>query len=98
MPPKPQFTPNISFGNVVQIALLAVGFGGGYAMIEESTSDNEAAIALAKSERGAMELRLRTLEMQQARADERFTSVMQSLARIEGKLERIEKDKNRLER
>ena len=38
----------------------------------------------------AIEARVRTLESSQARADERFNSVLQVLGRIEARLERIE--------
>lgn len=38
----------------------------------------------------SIEARVRTLESSQARADERFNSVLQILGRIEARLERIE--------
>ena len=33
MPPSPQLTPTISFGQVLQIAILVFGIGAGYAML-----------------------------------------------------------------
>lgn len=90
LPPKPKFTRDISFGQLVQIVVLVAGFAGGYAIIQKQTSDNQRAIVLAAQDRAAIDTRLRVVEVQQARADERFSSIMSLLGRIDSRLERIE--------
>lgn len=90
MPPRPEFTKQISFGQVVQIVVLLGGFWGGYVLLQKQAEDNARAIADARSERTALEIRLRTVETQQARADERFSSILGYLSRIDSRLERIE--------
>lgn len=90
MPPKPEFTKQISFGQVVQILVLVAGFWGGYVLLQKQSEDNAEAIQDARSERVALELRIRSVENQQARADERFSNILSYLARIDSRLERIE--------
>ena len=90
MPPKPEFTKQINFGQVIQILVLVAGFWGGYVLLQKQSEDNTAAIQEARSERVALELRIRSVENQQARADERFSNILSYLARIDSRLERIE--------
>lgn len=93
MQAKPQFTRDISFGQIVQIVVLLMGFVGGYVLLQKTAQDNAKAIEAAREERVALEIRLRTVENQQARADERFSSILGYLARIDSRLERIESGK-----
>lgn len=90
MPPKPEFTKQISFGQVIQILVLVAGFWGGYVLLQKQSEDNAEAIQDARSERVALEIRIRSVENQQARADERFSNILGYLARIDSRLERIE--------
>lgn len=89
-PPRPLFTKEISFGQVIQIAVLLIGLGGAYTMLKQQAEANAAAVSVINTELTAMELRLRTLENQTARADERYNSIINYLTRIDERLERIE--------
>lgn len=89
--------PQITKGNIWSIgATLATFIGMGatvlwsYSTTDARTTENAKAIMDARAERGQMEIRLRSLETQQARADERFSNILSYLARIDSRLERIE--------
>lgn len=90
-PLRPRFTTEISFGHMVQIIILAFAVGGGWIKLQEQQAQQEAQSALALEERASLEVRIRALETQSARADERFSSILSFLARIDSRLERIER-------
>jgi len=90
MPPKPEFTGTISWGQAIQAGVLIIGFTSGYALLQFQTKAATQALEDAQNERAKLEIRLRVVETQQARADERFSSILSMLARIDGRLERIE--------
>ena len=90
MAERPQFTATISLGNALQIAILLVGLGVGWMTIKAQGEANSSALATAAQDRSNMEIRIRALENQSARADERFTSILGYLSRIDTRLERIE--------
>jgi hypothetical protein len=106
MMPSPKYRPDVSLGSLLQIAVLLIGLGSGYAAIQGQVKANAAAIAESmariaeqgdqmKSQFNGVELRVRMLENEQARADERFSSIIAGLARIETRLERIDRTGNR---
>lgn len=90
MPPRPQFTPQISFGNVIQIIVLVGGFLVGYVKVQEQAAQNDEAWRQAQGDRAGLEIRIRSLETSQARADERYNAILEYLSRIDTRLERIE--------
>ncbi|MBR9764412.1 MAG: hypothetical protein GYB53_13020 [Rhodobacteraceae bacterium] len=98
---KPEFTPTISFGNLVQIVLILLGGAGAFYAMRAQTETNASEIARsavelkeARAEQNRLEARVRALENEQARADERFSSILGLLARIDARLERIESTPN----
>ena len=91
-----------SIGNLVTIGVLVVTAAGAwYSTSGQVVANKEAVSALAASIRSesearskadsALEVRVRPLELQAARSDERFNSVLQVLGRIEARLERMER-------
>jgi len=96
---KPAFEWQISLGNVIQIALLLVAGAIGGATFDARITANETAIKNGMADVRRIdadhEQRLRTMETSNARAAERFTSIVALLARIDSRLERIEKGDRR---
>ena len=70
------------------------------AAVNGTAAANREDIGKVSRTQDAMEARLRTLENSQARSDERFSSILTYLSRIDNRLERIEQGRidNRLER
>ncbi len=91
MPPKPEFTSTISWGQMIQVIVLLLGFASTFAVMQYRTSAAYEALSEAQDDRAKIEIRLRAVETQQARADERFSSIMSLLGRIDSRLERIER-------
>lgn len=88
---RPEFTPAISLGNLIQIAVLLIGLGGAWAVLSTNLDYQASRIAANSAAIREMETRVRTLEADAARADERFTNILALLSRIDNRLERIEK-------
>jgi hypothetical protein len=93
--------PKISVGNLLNLAALGVAVAVAWGIMSErgeNTKDQLEALRMTlqqevttrRDAQGALEGRVRALESSQARADERFNSVLQVLGRIEARLERIE--------
>lgn len=98
MTEKPRFTSTISLGNVIQILALVVGGVGAYYALDARAAGNERqlievrdALRAEREKRLGFEVRLREVETNQARADERMTNILQLLTRIDARLERIER-------
>jgi FtsZ-binding cell division protein ZapB len=98
---RPQVDYTISLGNMLNMAGLAVAVAVAWGIMSERgettrTQMQEVRDTLKqevdnrRESLSAIEARVRTLESSQARADERFNSVLQVLGRIEARLERIE--------
>lgn len=101
MTSPPKIENRMSLGNFINLIALVVAVAVGWGVMSErgeSTRDQMTQIsdtlrqevAARREGIGALEGRIRTLESSQARADERFNSVLQVLGRIEARLERIE--------
>lgn len=84
---KPEFTPTISIGNIVQIcstiAIIAVGWGYLQQKVAANTGQYERISTMielefqqAKRDDEAVAARVRELETQSARMDERFTLIL----------------------
>lgn len=99
---KPGFQWQISLGNVIQIALLLLGVGISWATFDARITNNtdaikaardasEAAIKAARVETERItsdhEARLRVVETGLTRTDERLTSILSILSRIDARLE-----------
>lgn len=95
-PPKIQW--QFSIGNIIQIIGFIAALFVGYATMSNEISNNTSAItSVAKDVEKARglhvdyDVRLRTLESNAARSDERLNSILTLLARIDSRLERIER-------
>lgn len=99
-PPKPAFTPSISFGNIVTLVTIVVTAGIAWGQIKaeiasekslRSISETHVAQAVASTvdSNTKMEQRVRDLEQQQARIDERFTMVITLLTELKSEISRI---------
>lgn len=99
--PMPRIDQTISLGNILNLGALVVAVAVAWGVMTERGESTRKSIdtldqslmreadARRRAE-AAIEARVRTLEAAQARADERFNSVLQVLGRIEARLERIE--------
>lgn len=91
----------VSAGSLINLGALAVAVAVGWGVMSERgqhTRDGLEALAHTLAQETAnrrdqtsgLEARIRALEHSQARADERFNSVLQVLGRIEARLERLD--------
>jgi septal ring factor EnvC (AmiA/AmiB activator) len=98
---EPRLRWDFSFGNIVNLVALIIAVGVSWGvMSERSTASQKQVQALEttltnmisqkQTEDAKLELRVRNLETNQARADERLSSILQVLGRIEARLERFE--------
>ncbi len=90
----PKFTGQISVGNLIQIAILVFGLGVGWTTLQAADREHAQSITLNASQIKEIEQarqraleRLRALEQDNARDDERISLILQILARIEAQLE-----------
>lgn len=97
--PKPD--PKVSVGNLLNLAALVVAVAVAWGIMSERSDNTKdqlenlrltlsQEVATRRDAQTSIEARVRALESSQARADERFNSVLQVLGRIEARLERIE--------
>ena len=89
----PTLTSQISLGNLLQMGVTLAALAFGWAMLDARSATNAVAIVKLQEENNAFESRLRGLETQVARADERYVAILDMLARIDKRLERIEQGK-----
>ena len=87
---RPTFTSSISLGNVLTIAALLVAGVAAFVRVEGQTQENARAILAVQSEVAKHDDRIRAAELGAARGEERLASIHTILARIDGRLERIE--------
>lgn len=87
---KPQFSMSINLGHVLQIMSLVVAMVVGWMQLEARTSANAEKIERIEKEAAQERPRLRALEREVARSDERFSSILAYLTRIEARLEKME--------
>lgn len=92
---RPQYSPTINLGHLLQIGSLIVAVTGGYFMMDARTEANRMEITKLQASRQQDEVRIRTLETNAARSDERLQSILGLLNRIDARLERIENNETR---
>lgn len=95
---RPKFDMSINLGHVLQIVALISALMVGWVQIEKRTSTNQGDIKAVNdrverltSATANLPPRIRALENSAARYDERFTSILSLLARIDSRLEGMEK-------
>lgn len=98
---RPQMEYKISLGNMLNMIALAVAVAVSWGVMSERNEATRTQMQEVRDTLGQevdarirtqddFSARLRALETNQARSDERFNSVLQVLGRIEARLERIE--------
>lgn len=87
---RPQYQPTISLGNLLQIGALLVAVTGSYFLVKADTEANADAITKLQAAQERGDARIRALETNAARSDERLQSILGLLNRIDARLERIE--------
>lgn len=88
--PWPRIDNRISFGNLLQIAFVIVALAAGWERFRSGIAAQSSLIGRVEMQVGGQEVRIRELEMTQARQAERLASIYSLLARIDSRLERME--------
>jgi hypothetical protein len=95
MTTKPTFTSQISLGNWITLIVLACSLAVGWGAMKAQQEAVEATLTKVETQhaahRNAVLTRLRILENEDARSQERYSALLQLLNRIDGRLERIER-------
>ena len=86
---RPKIDPTISLGNVLTIGTLVFLAGIGWARLESSLSLVEERFALYDADAQDRETRIRVLEFDATRSNERQVAMLSTLIRIEARLEEI---------
>lgn len=90
---RPQFSMSFNLGHLLQILSLVIAATIGWITMDHRTTTNAKRLDVVEARDAEQSVRLRNIETTQARADERFISIMSILGRIEGRLERMEGQK-----
>jgi hypothetical protein len=88
--PMPSITPNISLGNLLNIFAMIVAVAIAWANISNVAQANSRDVAKIDGRVNDVEVRVRTLENNQSRTDERLINIIEMLNRIDGRLEKME--------
>lgn len=91
---KPSFIWQLSIGNVIQIALLLLAAGIGWATFDARISTVETSTTTIIQVQADHATRLRRAETDAARSDERMNHILSLFAQIDKRLERIEQREN----
>lgn len=86
----PHYANTFSTGNVIQILITVAAVSGAFVTLDGQAERNKSDISRISAEQGTLESRIRILENQSVRSDERLSSVLTLLSRIDQRLERIE--------
>lgn len=92
MTAKPTFTSQISLGNWITIGAMIGTLAVGWGLLQAQQAANQLAIVKIETELTSMDIRVRKLETEDARAQERISSMLTLLNRIDSRLERIERN------
>jgi hypothetical protein len=88
--PMPSITPNISLGNLLNILAMIVAVSIAWANISNVAQANSRDVGKNDLRINDVEVRVRTLENNQSRADERLINIIEMLNRIDQRLEKME--------
>lgn len=86
---RPSFSPMISLGNVIQVVLLLLTVAGAWFTLDNRVSNNALSIEKMGGDHQDYSNRIRSIEKEQVRSDERFSSILQSMSRIEKTIDRV---------
>lgn len=87
---KMRYSPQISLGNYLQIATMLGLALTSFTVLRAQSEANAKAILELRGAFVLLEQRARTLETENARAEEKFNNILTFMARIDSRLERIE--------
>jgi hypothetical protein len=79
---------DFSLGNIINLVAMGVAVAVAWGAMSERSDVTHKGIKEVEAMQAASETRIRTLEMSQARADERLASILQIVSRIETRLEK----------
>lgn len=82
---------DIPLGALLQIAVMIATVAVAFTTLDAQADGNAEKIRTLEGLSAVQETRLRQLEQQKARDDERMTNILALLARIDSRLERIER-------
>lgn len=99
---KPQFTPTFSFGNVAQIGITVAAMAVAWGNFQTKVSNNaeqvhtviqaiEDASDEAQRDKEALGARIRYLEAQSARTDERYNLILQMISEMKTQVNELTK-------
>jgi len=88
---RPTFSPQISLGNMIQLVVLLVAIVGGWITLDNRVENNTKDLQKAQASQREIIQRLRMVETDIARSDERFTRILEFMARINSRLDAIER-------
>jgi len=95
---SPKLPWEISLGNILTIVVLGVGVAMAFSTVDARTQANaekisgvSVSVLEIRREKDAMEARLRAVEARSARDHERMANILTLLARIDQRLDRIER-------
>lgn len=105
-PPKPAFTTSISFGNILTIASFVVmGAVAWGQLTSQIASERDMRVVYQDqvaeliqntvSEKDKIEARVRDIEQQQARTDERFTMIISLMTELKTEVAQLSEEKAR---
>jgi hypothetical protein len=77
-------------GHLLQVGATLVAVAVGWSVLDTRSQSNATAIAAIHVQLRDSENRLRVVEIQVTRADERYNAILDMLSRIDTRLERIE--------
>jgi hypothetical protein len=85
---EPSMRWDFSLGNLINLAAMGIAVAVAWGSMSERSDLTHKGIKELEGMQTAAESRIRTLEMNQARADERLSSILQIVSRIEARLEK----------
>lgn len=85
---EPSMRWDFSLGNLINLAAMGIAVAVAWGSMSERSDLTHKGIKEMEAMQVASESRIRTLEMNQARADERLASILQIVSRIETRLEK----------
>ncbi|WP_273687385.1 hypothetical protein [Ketogulonicigenium vulgare] len=87
--PGPTIDYRISFGNILVMVAMLGSLGVGWGVLNSSSTNLAIRHTELSATVAAQESRIRSLEMTSARVDERMILILDSLRKIEGRLEMV---------
>ena len=90
---RPTFSTQISLGNVIQLVVLMLTMAGGWFSLDNRVANNTRDLKNTVLQQREIVQRLRIAENEITRSDERFTRILEFMARINSRLDAIERQR-----